>query len=293
MSSTKPEFRLSEDVDGVLRELCKAYGMDGSLLSWQFDKHVSSDGETPFRLNTNDFTRQIELKDGVDKIVVEIEYATANPNHIKWIRFHEMPSKKRYIITQTSMKHIHEDSTCALWLELPQGAHKEDISAVKSLLNVELCCEDWKDHLCASVETTLERTFRVIAEEDVEWVKKQVIHKDQVTERLISSLAFKEMEVTALKDEVDSLKGKLDEKNAFMDKIDSLQQQLAEQDAVIEELQQPESPTPSKKRKARTPKGRTPRTPMTAPARSQGIDGDVTTPTRNGRRPRNLFSVPT
>lgn len=285
MSSTKPEFRLSEDVDGVLRELCKAYGIDGSLLSWRFDKHILLDGETPFRMNTNDFTRQIQLKDGVDKIVVEIEYAPENPNHIKWIRFHEMPSKKHYIITQTSMKYIDEDSTCALWLELPRGACKEDIGAVQSLLKVKLCCEGWKDHLCASAETVLERAFFDIAVEDVGWIKNQMIHKDLVTDRLIGNLAFKNLEVTALKNEVDSLKGKLDEKNAIMDKIYHLQEQLAEKDAVIEQLQQPISPTPTKgkKRKFLTPRGASPRTPKTAPAQSRGVNGGVMTPTRSGR----------
>lgn len=267
MSSAKREFRLSEDLDGVLRELCKAYEIDASLLSWQFERHALLNGATPFRFSTDDYMNQVVLKDGVTKIDVEVEFSNSNPNDIKWIKFQEMPVKKTYLITQTSMMHIHSDSTCPLWIELPPRATKEDISAVQNLIKVEICCSEWTDFLPAAPETALERAFLVLASKDEDWIKKQLIHKDAVAVRLTNALAFKNIEVTALKNEVQNLKEKLDEKLASKQEvedekatlrgtIEKLKTKIHEQEALLDALT-PLAETPSKstlkKRKMATP----------------------------------------
>lgn len=305
--SSKRDFDLAEDVDGVLRELCKAYGLDASLLSWQFEKHVILNGATPFRMSTNDFANQVSLKDGVDKVEVEVEYSHANANDIKWIRFHEMPNHKFYIITQTSMKHIRQESTCPLWIELPQDSRKEDMATVQNFLKVEICCGEWKDFLPASPETALERAVLVFASEDVDWVKKQLIHKDAVTGRLTNALAFKNIEIAALKNEVENLKGKLDEKLSTKQEVENekaalkavikdLQVRLAEKtdllDALDVELQAPRTPPPNsalKKRKMLTPKSKARDPPSahahTDPAVTHGGRHPLPdTPTKKGTR---------
>lgn len=267
MSSTKREFRLSEDLDGVLRELCKAYEIDASLLSWQFERHALLNGATPFRFSTDDHMNQVVLKDGVTKIDIEVEFSNSNPNDIKWIKFHEMPVKKTYLITQTSMMHIHSDSICPLWIELPPRAIKEDISAVQNLIKAEICCNEWTDFLPAAPETALERAFLVLASKDESWIKKQLIHKDAVTVRLTNALAFKNIEVTALKNEVQNLKANLDEKlaskqevedekAALSSTIEKLETKVHEQEVLLDALT-PVAQTPSKsilkKRKMATP----------------------------------------
>lgn len=263
------DFVLSEDVDGIFREVCKAYGLDASLLSWQFDKHVMLDGATPFRLSTNNFEQQVTFKDGVKQLEVEVEYNNTNANDIKWVRFHEMPSNKYYIITRTSMQHIDQDSTCSLWFELPQESRREDMSTVQNFSKVEICCEAWKDFLPESPETALERAFLVFASEDVDWIKKQLVHKDAVTGRLTNTIAYKNIEIAALKNEVDRLKGQLDEKlatkkeiedekTALKAVIEGLELKLTAKTELLEalDLDLPYTPSPpkSKKRKLLTPK---------------------------------------
>lgn len=301
MTLNKPDFRLSEDVDVVFRELCKAYGIDGSLLSWQYEKHAILNGEAPFKLSTNDFTKQVELKEGVEKVAIEVEFAESNPNSIKSIKFHESPSKKSYIVTQTSMLHVNEESNCPLWLELPQGARKEDISAVHNLLKVKICCNNWQDFLPASPKTALERAWLVVAEENVDWIKKQLLHKDTVTGRLTNSLACKNLETTALKKEVENLQVKLDEKLApkreFEEKevalrkeMECLKTKLAEQIELMEALElDPTTPATPKKSTQKKRKFATPKTlimrkaPQTTPKMAPyglGVFDPLVTPTK-------------
>lgn len=290
--SQKNDFILSEDVDGVFREICKAYGLDASLLSWQFEKHIILNGATPFRFNTNDFVNHRPLKDAVDKVVVEVEYANANANDIKWIRFHEMPCNKYYIVTQTSMRHIRQDSNCPLWLELPQESRKEDMATVQNFLNVDICCEEWKDFLPDSPETALERALLVFASEDVDWMKKQLIQKDAVIARLTNTLAFKNIEMVAVNKEVENLKGKLDEKLSTKQEMETekaelravikeLEAQLAEKADLLEALDSelPQTPPRSKKRKIPTPKSQ-----VGDVVNQDGRHPIPDTPTRKGAR---------
>lgn len=303
MGPTSPDFRLAEDIDLVFRELCKAYGVDGSLLSWQYEKHAILHGETPFKMSTSDFTKQVELKNGVEKVVFEVEFAEVNPNVIKFIKFNESPTKRFYIVTQTSMLHANEDNTCPLWLELPLGARKEDIGAVQNLLKVNICCKEWADFLPAAPETALERARLVVAEDDVQWIKKQLLHKDSLTSRLTNTLACKNLETVALKKEVEKLKVQLDEKLAptkefeekeiiMKEEIEDLKTKLAQQVELMEALEL-DSPTPApkmptlKKRKFASPKPRTAAasTPKTAPY-TRSIFDPMVTPTRSARTSR-------
>lgn len=296
MSSLVREFCLSDDLDGVLRELCKAYEIDASLLSWQFERHALLNGATPFRLDTDDHTSQIVLKDGVTKVSVEVEFSNTNPNDVKYIKFYELPVKKTYLITQTSMAHIRSDSTCPLWIELPKGATKEDIGAVQSLIKADICCHEWADFIPSSPQTALERAFLVFASTDLDWIKKQLVFKDAVTGRLTNALAFKNIEVAALKNEIQNLKEKLDEKlaskkevedekAALRSTIEELKAKARDQEALMDALT-PLPATPSKstpkKRKVATPTSqiRKPAVdhPQTAPAATQGGDHHMHSP---------------
>lgn len=262
MPPPKTHFSLSETVAGVFAEICDAYNIDNHWLSWRYEREILTDGASPFRINTNDLVQKNRLKEGVDKVTIEIEFNQDNPNVLKWIRFNELPSKKHYLVTQTSIDHIQQNTGCPIWLELPPAARKEDIGAVQALLKVKVCCNEWKDFLPISPYTELERAHRIVAAEDIDWIRKQLAHKDSVALRLTNALECKIAEVTALQEELGKLKIQLEEKSVEPDEREI------------------------KKRRVLTPKTRTPKTPKTAKASTlKGSDSSVreepaTTPTK-------------
>lgn len=173
MPPARKDFSLCETVAGALHAVSEAYGMDGCWLPWQFEKHVLTEGATPFRITTKEYPR--DLKEGVDKVCFEVAYDNDNPNLLKFIRFDELPSKGKYIVSQTSMKHVKDDAgvNCALWIEIPKDADREGIAGAKSLFKAKVCCAVWKDHLPPSPETAIERAHLCLVQDDVEWLKGQ------------------------------------------------------------------------------------------------------------------------
>lgn len=222
--SVRKDFDLSETLIGVLGALAENYGFDGSWLAWQYEKHVLVNGASPFRVTTSECAQT--LKEGVDRVKFEIEFDHKNPNEIKWVRFDESRGDKTYMITQTSIIHMNEVSTCVLWLELPKGARGTDfdIAAAQSLLKVEVCCPEWQNSLPADPVTALERAKFYVAQGDITWMKSQLFVKDAKLSRVTGALACKKIEAAslsaALEVETDKLNAeiaktsKLEEKNA-------------------------------------------------------------------------------
>lgn len=171
MAAIRKEFRLCETLTGVLYTVSDAYGMDGSWLPWQFERHILIGGATPFRITTKEYPSG--TKEGVDKVSFEVQYDNDNPNLVKYIRFEELPGRGKYIVTQTSMKHIEDDSTCPVWIEIPKGSDRDGIAGAQSLLKAKICCEDWKHYLPPSPETKLEQAHLTMAQDDVGWLKVQ------------------------------------------------------------------------------------------------------------------------
>lgn len=265
MPRVERPFTLCETVSGVFSEICDKYGIDSTWLAWQFERCIwaGDDSCKPFRISTNDLVQKRPMKEGIAKVTFEIEYDHDNPNEIKCIRFSELPSKKIFTVTQTSILHVQDETKCPLWIELPPGARKEDIGAVQALLKVDICCADWKDFLPKEPHTTLERAHLVVANGDEFWIKKQVVHKDMVARSLTDALKAKVIEVDELKKEVERLRREVDEKNEI------------ETDAI---LYTPKSPARKKIKINSTPKNTTTpkqapaRAPATAPAKTAGYD---------------------
>lgn len=262
MSRTDRPFTLCETVSGVFAEICDKYAIDNSWLSWRFERAIWTGEASPLRFNTNDLVQKRPIKEGINKIMFEIAFDHENPNNIRSIRFNELPSRKVYLVTQTSIEHVREETKCPLWIELPPAARKEDIGAVQALLRVDICCPDWKDCLPKEPYTTLERAHLVVAADDIFWIKKQVIHKDMATRDLSNALETKIAEINELKKELDQLKRQLEEeKNASK--------------ATPGAATTPPSPAKKKPRVILTPKAKTLKkstVPNTAPAKAAGYD---------------------
>lgn len=254
-------FTLCDTISGVLAEICDGYGIDNHWLSWQFERAMWAGSASPLRLDTNSLVQKRPLKEGVSKVVFEIEFDCKDPNTIKWIRFHEVPSRKHYIVTQTSIDHVREDTQCALWIELSPAARKEDIQAVQALLKVGICCTEWKDSLPKEPYTALERAHLVLASGDELWLKKQIIHKDMATRTMSTALDDKIAETDALKKEVERLQRELE---------------LANQKNAAKVIQTP-SPPRKKARKLVTPRTKSPKSSQTS------IQQTPVQPTPNGQ----------
>lgn len=283
-------FTLCETISGVFAEICDDYAIDNHWLSWQFEREIWAGKPSPLRVDTNDLVQKRPMKEGVSKVVFEIDFDGENPNTIKWIRFNELPSKKHYIVTQTSIDHVREDTKCALWIELPPSARKEDIQAVQALLKVEVCCTEWKDSLPKEPCTALERAHLVVATEDEFWLKKQVIHKDMATRFMSMALEVKIAEMDELKKEVERLQRELDDKKNTSQAVKT------------------PSPPRKKARKLATPKTQTPKTQTpntqtparklllnTAPAKTHSYETrhlvPAMTPTRRPLATKGAFDV--
>lgn len=318
MSHNHAEFSLSGTNMTVLRRVSEAYGIDGSWLAWRLEKHVLAKGVTPFRITTDDYQAKSAIKNGVEKITFVIDFAQENPNVLKSVRFHEEPSDKYFIVTQTSILHVQDSNTCALWFELPQSALPGDMGAVQGIAKVVICCDAWKEFLPASPHTELEQAQLIFAKDDISWVKKQAVLKDNALLRLKSDIAFKKIEMAALKNvnekllndkmtlklEVEKMQGALLYSKTEIDKletalkvskvevekcmasIEELRAQSAVQEALLGESEPTTPKTVTKKRKVAVPRSqRTPVTPKTVPRATQANCFEhLTTPTKKGRR---------
>ncbi|KAI7783933.1 hypothetical protein LA080_010958 [Diaporthe eres] len=252
---SKPQFALGDQNAGVFAEICQKNGIIHCWLQWKFEIAVLSDTTSPFTIDTKS-DALCGLKAGVSKVVFTIDFDQNNPNVINYVKFSEFYTdsyKKHFIVTQTSVDHVHEDTGCNLWLEVPPNALHEDISAVVNLWKVQICCDGWKDFLPANPPTQLEKSHRVVAEGNAQWLKKQLIRSEGV-------LVQNDAELAARNKEIESLTTQVNE----------LSMQLAETQNKLEDSQSL-SLAPAKKRKLLTPQSRArkaPRTARTAPEKS-------------------------
>lgn len=245
---SKSQFALGDQNAGVFAEICQKNGITHCWLQWKFEIAVLSEATSPFTIDTKS-DALCGLKVGVSKVVFTIDFDQNNPNVINYIKFSEFYTnscKKHFIVTQTSVDHVHEDTGCNLWLEVPPNALHEDISAVVNLWKVQICCDGWKDFLPANPATQLEKAHRVVSEGNAQWLKKQLIRREGV-------LAHNNAELAARNKDIESLASQVSE----------LSMQLADAQRKLEDSQSP-SLAPPKKRKFLTPKSRARKVPKTA-----------------------------
>ncbi|ROW09615.1 hypothetical protein VMCG_02385 [Cytospora schulzeri] len=250
---SRPYFSLGDQLAGVFAEICEKNGITSCWLQWKFELAVLNEETSPFIIDTNNDARCGPLKNGVKKVTFTVDFDHDNPNFINYIRFTEVyegSENKHWIVTQTSINHVHEDGDCKLWLELPPGTRKEDIGAVINLWRVQICCDQWVSFLPANPVTQLEKAHRVVAGDNVEWLKTQLMKRELVVTRMDEELEQKNKEIASLTDD-----------------IRALQLQLAGLEVELDQSRLREAGTTAK-RKARTPKTRAQQTPNTAPAKS-------------------------
>ncbi|KKY37553.1 hypothetical protein UCDDA912_g02442 [Diaporthe ampelina] len=280
---SKPQFALCDQNAGVFAEICQKNDMTHCWLQWKFEMAVLSEATSPLTIDTKS-DALCGLKSGVNKVVFTIDFDQSNPNAINYIKLSESYSnsdKKHFIVTQTSVDHVHEDNKCPLWLEVPPNALHEDISAVVSLWKVEICCDGWKDFLPANPATQLEKSHRFVSEGNAEWLKKQLIRREGL-------LVHKDAELAARNKDIDSL----------TTQIGDLSVQLADAEKQLEDYRSLVL-APSRKRKTPTPQSRARKAPRTAPAKSLAMRpedrAEVKTPTKepkfalNGSQPDDPF----
>lgn len=250
---SKSSFSLGDQLAGVFAEICEKNGIASCWLQWKFELAVLNDDPSPFTIDTNNDARCGPLKDGIKKVTFTVAFDYDNPNFINYIRFtevHEGTENKHWIVTQTSIDHVHEDAECKLWLELPPGTRKEDIGAVINLWKVQICCDRWKEFLPANPFTQLEKAHRVVAGENVEWLKTQLMKRELLVTRMNEDLEQKNQDIARLTDD-----------------IRALNLQLAGMELELEQSRLREAGSAAK-RKTRTPKSRAQQTPNTASAKS-------------------------
>lgn len=265
----KPQFALGDQNAGVFAEICGKNGMTHCWLQWKFEIAVLSGATSPFTIDTKN-DDLCSLKSGVSKVIFIVDFDQNNPNVINYIKFSEFydnSEKKHFIVTQTSVDHVHEDTGCNLWLEAPSSALHEDIRALVNLWKVQICCDRWKDFLPANPATQLEKSHRVVSEGNAEWLKNQLIRREGL-------LVHKDAELVARNKDIEGLTTQISE----------LSMHLADAEKKLEESSSL-SLAPPTKRKLLTPKGRARKIPRTAPAKSfaTGRDGrneQLQTPTK-------------
>lgn len=265
----KPQFALGDQNAGVFAEICKKNEMTPCWLQWKFEIAVLSEATSPVNIDTKS-DALCSLKSGVNKVVFIIDFDENNPNVINYVKFSESydnAEKKHFIVTQTSVDHVHEDNGCNLWLEVPLGALKEDISALVGLWKVQICCDGWKDFLPANPATQLEKSHRVVSEGNAGWLKKQLIRREGLLVNTNAELAAKNKDIEGLTTQ-----------------ISELSMQLAEAEKKLEDERSLSLASP-KKRKLITPKSRARKAPRTEPVKqvSTGLGGraeQLETPTK-------------
>lgn len=271
-------FSLCETVSGVFADICEGYDIDNAWLSWQFERAILKGEKSPLHVNTSSLVQNRPMKEGVDKVVFEVEFDQANPNTILCIRFNELPSRKHFLVTQTSIAHVREDTKCPLWIELPPGARKEDIGAIHSLLRVDICCNEWKDFLSQKPYTTLEQAHLVVASNDEGWLKNQIIERNMAVRKMAVILKDKETELDGLRKEIERLKLELEGKNASLEV------------ALRKPATPPPPPSRKKPRLAMTPKTKAPKNAQTPKNQTPASD---TITAEAFRGPNTQFHTPT
>lgn len=249
---SKSQFALGDQNAGVFAEVCQKNGMTHCWLQWKFEIAILSDVTSPFTIDTKS-DALCGLKSGVSKVVFTVDFDQNNPNVINYVKFSETyanSDKKHFIVTQTSVDHVQEDTGCDLWLEVPSTALHEDISAVVNLWKVQICCDGWRDFLPANPATQLEKSHRLVSEGNAQWLKKQLIRRE-------SLLVDKDAELAAKNKDIEGLTTRISE----------LGMQLAEAEKKLEDNKALMFTTP-KKRKMATPNSRARKAPKTEPVKS-------------------------
>ncbi|KUI68741.1 hypothetical protein VM1G_04072 [Cytospora mali] len=275
---SKPHFSLGDQMAGVFAEICEKNAIASCWLQWKFELAILNEDSSPFTIDTNNDARCGRLKDGIKKVGFTIDFDHVNPNIINYIRFteyHGGSENKYYIVTQTSIDHVHEDAQCKLWLELPPGTRKEDIGAVINLWKVQVCCDEWKEFLPSNPVTQLEKAHRVVAVENVQWLKTQLMKREAVVTRLDEELAQKDRDIASLTDD-----------------ISELQMKLAYIEHELEQTRLREAGSAAK-RKMLTPKSRAQRNPKTSSAKSSvsRVASDLSTTPSKDAMPRMIMNT--
>ncbi|KAI3400504.1 hypothetical protein diail_2703 [Diaporthe ilicicola] len=285
---SKAQFTLGDHNAGVFAEICKKNEMPLCWLQWKFELAILNGATSPVAIDTKS-DGVCCLKSGVNQVVFAIDFDQKNPNVINYVKFkesYEDREKKHFVVTQTSIDHVHEDTGCDLWLEVPANALHEDIGAVVNLWKVKLCCNGWKDFLPVCPATQLEKAHRVVSVDNVEWLQKQLI-------RTVGFLKSKSVELAAKDKDIENLTTQFSE----------VSMKLADAEKEIEDSKL-RGMGPPLKRKMVTPKSRargarkSPGTstpgPSTAPARtstahSSGRSGQNETPSRETKFSQKIF----
>ncbi|POS77161.1 hypothetical protein DHEL01_v204453 [Diaporthe helianthi] len=269
---SKIQFALNDQNAGVFAEICRKNGMTHCWLQWKYEMAVLSEANSPFTVDTKSDSL-CSLKTGVNRVVFTIDFDHDNPNVINYVKFSEVyeSTRKYFVVTQTSVDHVHEDNACPLWLEIPQSALLEDISAVVNLWKVQLCCNEWQNFLPANPATQLEKSHRLVSEGNAAWLKKQLIRREGL-------LTEKDMELAARNEDVESLSMQIDELNM----------QLAEAEQELEKTRSLSLATPKKRKTAKASSGAR-KAPRTAPAKSSATfagQGEIVEPETPTKGPR-------
>ncbi|KAL1879847.1 hypothetical protein Daus18300_001686 [Diaporthe australafricana] len=267
---SKSHFTLGDQNAGVFAEICKKNGMPHCWLQWKFELAVLNEATTPVSIDTKS-DPVCGLNNGCNKVVFTIDFEMSNSNVINYVKFteyYEDCEKKHFIVTQTSVDHIHEDTGCDLWIELPSTAIHEDICSLMSMWKVNICCDGWKDFLPNSPVTQLEKAHRVIAADNAEWLKKQLM-------RTVGVVKYKNMELAAKKKDIEDLTTHISE----------VSMKLAGAEKQLEDIRMRDVAATPLKRKMLTPKSRARKAPETAPARTStahpaGSSGQDQTPSK-------------
>ncbi|KAK7748959.1 hypothetical protein SLS53_000984 [Cytospora paraplurivora] len=269
---TFPCFSLGDRIAGVFAEICEKNGITNFWLQWKFELAVLNNEYSPFTIEASNDSQCGHLRDGVKKVAFTVDFDQDQPsviNYIRFTEFHDGAENKHYIVTQTSIDHVHEDTDCKLWLELPSGTRKDDIGSVINLWRVKVCCDKWQDFLPTDPVTQLEKARRVLAGENLEWFKMQLLKRDSVVARMEEELEQKSREIDKLTDD-----------------ISELHVQLADMENELKDARSRETASATK-RKTKTPKSRvrqTPKTPASAKAYPHNVTPDVdTTPSKKAK----------
>lgn len=264
------QFTLGDQNAGVFAEICKKNEMPHCWLQWKYELAVANEAATPVTIDTKS-DAFCGLKSGCNRVIFTIDFEMSNPNVINYVKFsesYEDCEKKHFIVTQTSIDHVHEDTGCNLWIEVPANALHEDIGAVVNLWKVKICCDSWKDFLPACPATQLEKAHRVVSVDNVEWLKKQLM-------RTVSFLKAKNMELAARNKDIEDL----------TTHSSDVSMKLADAEKKLEDIRMRELAATPLKRKILTPKSRARKAPETAPAKAStahpaGNSGQDQTPSK-------------
>ncbi|KAF3767558.1 hypothetical protein M406DRAFT_328629 [Cryphonectria parasitica EP155] len=286
MATTEAAFRLCKANVAMFREVSDFYDLDISWLTSQFEQYTSKKGITPFCISTQSHHSKNSINEDVDEVAFEISFHPKNANLIQCIRFHEMPSDKHFIITETSMLHTQQSTGCRLWLELPRGALENEKgggdSSVLDPMEVNICCDGWKEFIPPVPATELERTHLFL------WLKEQVDQNDSAVLRIKNQVAHERIkgnklknaneklqkESAALKAEIKVIQSSIESRTAGLEKL--LEQYKALVQELRAELEDMKATIVPDESDCPTPKA----TPVPRDAKVAEAEGHQTTPTK-------------